>query len=103
MLPRRRQAPSPSGICIIYASWTTRASSMDFTIRCARRKPQRGDLMKQMTTLAAAVLAFVVSWSRAEAAEAKPGAAWEGVVAAAKKEGEVRLWGDMEITHPDIV
>ncbi|OGQ78102.1 MAG: hypothetical protein A3F90_05245 [Deltaproteobacteria bacterium RIFCSPLOWO2_12_FULL_60_19] len=59
--------------------------------------------MKQMTTLAAAVLAFVVSWSRAEAAEAKPGAAWEGVVAAAKKEGEVRLWGDMEITHPDIV
>ncbi len=28
---------------------------------------------------------------------------WEKIVAAAKKEGEVRLWGDQEITHPDIV
>jgi iron(III) transport system substrate-binding protein len=27
---------------------------------------------------------------------------WERTVAGAKKEGEVRLWGDMEITHPDI-
>jgi len=30
-------------------------------------------------------------------------AEWEKTVAAAKKEGEVRLWGDMEITHPDII
>ena len=38
-------------------------------------------------------------------AEPKPGGQteWEKVVAAAKKEGEVRLWGDQEITHPDIV
>ena len=28
---------------------------------------------------------------------------WEKVVAGAKKEGAVSLWGDMEITHPDIV
>ena len=28
---------------------------------------------------------------------------WERVVAGAKKEGEVRLWGDQEITHPDII
>jgi iron(III) transport system substrate-binding protein len=28
---------------------------------------------------------------------------WERTVAAAKKEGAVSLWGDMEITHPDIV
>jgi iron(III) transport system substrate-binding protein len=28
---------------------------------------------------------------------------WENVVAGAKKEGAVSLWGDMEITHPDIV
>lgn len=28
---------------------------------------------------------------------------WEKIVAAAKKEGEVRLWGDQEITHPDII
>jgi ABC-type Fe3+ transport system substrate-binding protein len=28
---------------------------------------------------------------------------WKKIVAAAKKEGEVRLWGDQEITHPDIV
>ncbi len=28
--------------------------------------------------------------------------AWEKIVAAAKQEGEVILWGDAEITHPDI-
>jgi ABC-type Fe3+ transport system substrate-binding protein len=28
---------------------------------------------------------------------------WERTVAGAKKEGAVSLWGDMEITHPDIV
>src|SRR5262244_3854350 len=38
-------------------------------------------------------------------AESKPASQvdWEKIVAAAKKEGEVRLWGDQEITHPDIV
>ena len=35
--------------------------------------------------------------------EARSQAEWEKVIAAAKKEGEVRLWGDQEITHPDIV
>jgi ABC-type glycerol-3-phosphate transport system substrate-binding protein len=41
----------------------------------------------------------------AGAAEAKPAAqtAWDKMLAAAKKEGEVRLWGDQEITHPEIV
>jgi iron(III) transport system substrate-binding protein len=35
----------------------------------------------------------------------KPGwqAEWDKTVAGAKKEGAVSLWGDMEITHPDIV
>jgi iron(III) transport system substrate-binding protein len=28
---------------------------------------------------------------------------WDKIVATAKKEGEVRLWGDQEVTHPDIV
>ncbi|HMF48750.1 MAG TPA: hypothetical protein VK603_08915 [Candidatus Saccharimonadales bacterium] len=28
---------------------------------------------------------------------------WENAVAGAKKEGAVSLWGDMEITHPDII
>jgi iron(III) transport system substrate-binding protein len=39
------------------------------------------------------------------AAEAKPTwqLEWDKVVTAAKKDGEVRLWGDQEITHPDIV
>ena len=39
------------------------------------------------------------------AADSKPGwqAEWDKIVAATKKEGEVRLWGDQEITHPDIV
>ena len=38
-------------------------------------------------------------------ADSKPSsrAEWEKIIAAAKKEGEVRLWGDQEITHPDIV
>lgn len=41
----------------------------------------------------------------AGAADAKPSRQleWDKIVAAAKKEGEVRLWGDQEITHPDIV
>src|SRR5919109_3589906 len=41
----------------------------------------------------------------AYAAESKPSSQpqWEKVLAAAKQEGEVRLWGDQEITHPDIV
>ncbi len=40
----------------------------------------------------------------AQAGEVKAGGQteWEKIVAAAKKDGEVRLWGDMEITHPDI-
>jgi len=35
----------------------------------------------------------------------KPGwqAEWDKAIAGAKKEGAVYLWGDMEITHPDIV
>src|ERR1043165_456554 len=51
----------------------------------------------------ALLLCFLIA-SLAGAAE-KPDAkaAWEKAVAAAKKEGEVRVWGDMEITHPDIV
>jgi iron(III) transport system substrate-binding protein len=28
---------------------------------------------------------------------------WEKVIDGAKKEGEVRLWGEQEITHPDII
>ncbi|MGH7833526.1 MAG: hypothetical protein ACREQK_07765 [Candidatus Binatia bacterium] len=41
----------------------------------------------------------------AGAADARPAwqVEWEKVLAGAKKEGEVRLWGDQEITHPDIV
>src|SRR5919109_3361890 len=41
----------------------------------------------------------------AYAAESKPSSQlqWEKVLAAAKQEGQVRLWVDQEITHPDIV
>ena len=54
--------------------------------------------------LAAVFFAFAAS-PRLEAADPKPDvkAGWEKSVAAAKKEGEVRVWGDMEITHPDII
>lgn len=60
--------------------------------------------MKQITRLAALSL-IVITWCGARAAEVKPDAkaAWEKTVAGAKKEGEVRIWGDLEITHPDIV
>ena len=53
------------------------------------------------------LLLFVLlqSFGFCHAAESKPiwQAEWEKVVAGAKKEGEVRLWGDQEITHRDIV
>ncbi len=41
----------------------------------------------------------------AGAAESKPSwqREWEKVLDGAKKEGEVRLWGEQEITHPDIL
>ena len=41
----------------------------------------------------------------AAVAAEKPGwqAEWDKAIAGAKKEGAVFLWGDMEITHPDIV
>lgn len=54
--------------------------------------------------LVPAILLCLRIASFADAAE-KPDAKadWEKTLAAAKKEGEVRIWGDMEITHPDIV
>ena len=41
----------------------------------------------------------------ANAAEPKPNwqREWEKVLEGAKREGEVRLWGEQEITHPDII
>jgi ABC-type Fe3+ transport system substrate-binding protein len=41
----------------------------------------------------------------AGAAESKPSwqREWEKILDGAKKEGEVRLWGEQEITHPDIL
>ena len=41
----------------------------------------------------------------AAAAESKPAwqREWEKILEGAKKEGEVRLWGEQEITHPDII
>jgi iron(III) transport system substrate-binding protein len=61
--------------------------------------------MKRTRTLVSALVIVATSWCGAYAAELKPDAktAWEKTVAGAKKEGEVRIWGDMEITHQDIV
>lgn len=51
-------------------------------------------------------LVFVLSTKVAHvaAAEAKPSwqQEWKKILEGAKKEAEVRLWGDQEITHPDI-
>ena len=52
------------------------------------------------------LLSFAIArGTRAALAAENPGwqAEWERTVAGAKKEGAVSLWGDMEITHPDIV
>ncbi len=56
------------------------------------------------TIAGTALLLLALTWRAAEAAEIKPDAkgSWEKIVAGAKKEGEVRLWGDLEITHQDI-
>jgi hypothetical protein len=55
--------------------------------------------------LAVIVIVWLLFVSLCQAAESKPASQtdWEKVIAAARKEGEVRLWGDQEITHPDIV
>jgi len=56
--------------------------------------------------LATLVLALsFVLLAKADGAESKQPwqQEWEKVTAGAKEEGEVRLWGDQEITHPDIV
>lgn len=49
-------------------------------------------------------LSFVLP-AKADAAESKQAwqQEWDKILAVAKKEGEVRLWGDQEITHPEIV
>src|ERR1051326_4078388 len=51
----------------------------------------------------ALLLYFLIASLQAAAAKPDAKATREKAVAAAKKEGEVRVWGDMEITPPDIV
>ncbi len=57
-----------------------------------------------MLNLFVAVLLLLFA-SRATAAQAKPvwQVEWEKILEGAKKEGEVRLWGEQEITHVDII
>lgn len=51
------------------------------------------------------VVLLLLLASRATAAQAKPvwQVEWEKILESAKKEGEVRLWGEQEITHQDII
>ena len=63
-------------------------------------------MVRRFVPLATLVLALsFVLLAKAVGAESKQTwqQEWEKVTAGAKKEGEVRLWGDQEITHPDIV
>jgi len=56
--------------------------------------------------LAFIIIAFVLGTRAiASAAESKPAwqRDWEKILEGAKKEGEVRLWGEQEITHTDII
>ena len=61
-------------------------------------------MVKQLSALIifSLALSLVVS---AGAADSKPAwqREWEKILDGAKKEGEVRLWGEQEITHPDII
>src|SRR5258706_4505316 len=63
-----------------------------------------GSVMKQIGELLIVLLllSFAVV---ASAADSKPSwqGEWEKLLEGAKKEGEVRLWGEQEITHPDII
>ncbi|HEX9455007.1 MAG TPA: ABC transporter substrate-binding protein [Candidatus Binatia bacterium] len=58
---------------------------------------QIGELLIVLLLLSFAVVA--------SAADSKPSwqGEWEKLLEGAKKEGEVRLWGEQEITHPDII
>ena len=60
--------------------------------------------MKRVSQL---IMSFLLLSSAivAGAAESKPGwqRDWEKILEGAKKEGEVRLWGEQEITHTDII
>src|SRR5258706_12650398 len=60
--------------------------------------------MKRVSELLIALLSLSVAVV-ASAAESKPSwqRDWEKILEGAKKEGEVRLWGEQEITHPDII
>jgi len=63
-------------------------------------------LLRKMAISILLLLSFVMArGTRTAAAAEKPGwqSAWEKTIAGAKKEGAVSLWGDMEITHPDVV
>src|SRR5437870_7280039 len=63
-------------------------------------------LLRKIALSILLLLSFAMArGTRAAAAAEKPGrqSAWEKTIAGAKKEGAVSLWGDMEITHPDVV
>ena len=69
--------------------------------------PRRGlALVRQIANCALLLLSLNVAQATpASMAAEKPGwqSEWERTLAGAKKEGAVSLWGDAEITHPDIV
>ncbi len=58
-----------------------------------------------LTRLILLLVVIMQSLSLCHGAESKPAwqVEWEKSLAAAKRDGEVRLWGDQEITHPDII
>jgi len=61
-------------------------------------------VIKRVSELLMASLLLSIAFI-ASAAESKPAwqREWEKVLDGARKEGEVRLWGEQEITHPDII
>ena len=61
--------------------------------------------LRRLSVYTLLFLSLTMAWLLPVVAAEKPGwqAEWDKAIAGAKKEGAVYLWGDMEITHPDIV
>src|SRR5262250_2213907 len=79
-----------------------------FPVQVVRLRLSHWGLALVPKTAACVLLLFNLYVARATlgaTAAEKPGwqSQWEQTLAGAKKEGAVTLWGDQEITHPDII
>jgi iron(III) transport system substrate-binding protein len=75
-----------------------------FSVPDDRSSPETGlAIMRRLYFLVFTLLLQSFGFGHAADSKLASPAEWGKIIAAAKKEGEVRLWGDQEITHPDII